>query len=87
MVVVLEGGSVIDMPWLDQVPAVVMAWYPGQVGGAALGRLAFGARANFSGKLPFTWPKSVNESDSPSRVRGHRRRDRIDYLARLPLLG
>jgi beta-glucosidase len=54
-VVVLEGGSVIDMPWLSQVSAVVMAWYPGQVGGKALGNLLFGA-ANFSGKLPFSWP-------------------------------
>jgi beta-glucosidase len=56
MVVVLEGGSVIDMPWLDQVPALVMAWYPGMVGGAAMGQLLWG-QANFSGKLPFTWGK------------------------------
>jgi beta-glucosidase len=56
MVVVLEGGSVIDMPWLDQVPAVVMAWYPGMTGGTALGKLLFGD-VNFSGKLPLTWPK------------------------------
>ena len=58
MVVVLEGGSVIDMPWLSMVPAVVMAWYPGQVGGRALGDLLWGHRRrpyNFSGKLPFTW--------------------------------
>jgi beta-glucosidase len=54
MVVVLEGGSVIDMPWLDSVPAVVMAWYPGMVGGEAMGMLLFG-QANFSGKLPLTW--------------------------------
>ena len=63
MVVVLEGGSVISMPWLDSVPAVVMAWYPGQVGGKALGRLLFGD-ANFSGKLPFSWPAS--EADEPT---------------------
>lgn len=61
MVVVLEGGSVIDMPWLNDVPAVVMAWYPGQAGGAALGQLLFGA-ANFSGKLPLTW---ANLGDYP----------------------
>ena len=54
MVVVLEGGSVIDMPWLANVPAVVMAWYPGQLGGLALGKLLWG-QANFSGKLPITW--------------------------------
>jgi beta-glucosidase len=62
MVVVLEGGSAIDMPWLASVPAVVMAWYPGQTGGTALGRLLFGD-VNFSGKLPITWPKS--EADEP----------------------
>jgi beta-glucosidase len=55
MVVVLEGGSVIDMPWKDSVPAIVMAWYPGMVGGKALGKLLFGD-VNFSGKLPLTWP-------------------------------
>jgi beta-glucosidase len=63
MVVVMEGGSVIDMPWLASVPAVVMAWYPGMVGGTALGKLLFGD-ANFSGKLPITWPKSL--ADEPT---------------------
>ena len=58
MVVVLEGGSVIDLPWLNKVPAVVMAWYPGMVGGAAMGKLLWG-QANFSGKLPFTWGKQL----------------------------
>jgi beta-glucosidase len=60
MVVVLEGGSVIDMPWISSVPAVVMAWYPGQVGGTALGRLLFGD-VNFSGKLPLTWSSVVSQ--------------------------
>jgi beta-glucosidase len=59
MVVVLQGSSVIDMPWLPSVPAVVMAFYPGMVGGAALGKLLWGEvngqKFNFSGKLPFTW--------------------------------
>jgi len=63
MVVVLEGGSAINMPWLPDVPAVIMAWYPGQQGGTALGKLLFGD-VNFSGKLPITWPKS--EADEPT---------------------
>ncbi len=58
MVVVLEGGSVIDMPWLATVPAVVMAWYPGQDGGDALADLLYG-KVNFSGKLPVTWPNPI----------------------------
>ena len=60
MVVVLEGGSVIAMPWLSSVPAVMMAWYPGMDGGRALGHLLFGD-ASPSGKLPLTWPKSWND--------------------------
>ena len=61
MVVVLEGGSVIDVSnWQSSVPAVVMAWYPGMVGGTALGQLLFG-KANFSGKLPISWPKQLSD--------------------------
>ena len=67
MVVVLEGGSVIDMPWLSQVPAVVMAWYPGQRGGEALGDLLWGqvggVSYNFGGKLPFTWGHASDYGD------------------------
>jgi beta-glucosidase len=59
MVVVLEGGSVIEMPWLSQIPSLVMAWYPGQRGGEALADLLWGqvngVSYNFGGKLPFTW--------------------------------
>ena len=62
MVVVLEGGSVIRMPWLANVPAVIMAWYPGQLGGRALGKLLFGDSNNW-GKLPLSWPAS--EADLP----------------------
>ena len=60
VIVVLEGGSVIDMPWLSQVSAVVMAWYPGMAGGTALGQLLFG-KQNFSGKLPISWPKALTD--------------------------
>lgn len=60
MVVVLEGGATIDMPWLASVPAVVMAWYPGMTGGKALGDLLMGT-SNFSGKLPFSWAAFVDE--------------------------
>jgi beta-glucosidase len=60
MVVVIEAGSAVNMPWLSSVPAVVMAWYPGMVGGQALGELLFGDQ-NFSGKLPITWPAAETQ--------------------------
>jgi beta-glucosidase len=67
MAVVIEAGSVIDMPWLSQVPAVVMAWYPGMDGGNALGQLLFGD-ADFGGKLPMTWPQKW--TDEPPFTQG-----------------
>ena len=61
IIVVLEGGGVIDMSmWKDMVSAVIMAWYPGMVGGQALGELLFGDQ-NFSGKLPVSWPTDLNQ--------------------------
>jgi len=61
IIVVLEGGGAININmWKDMVSAVIMAWYPGMVGGQALGELLFGDQ-NFSGKLPVSWPNSVND--------------------------
>jgi len=59
VIVVLEGSGPIDMPWLSAVKGVIMAWYPGMVGGTALGKLLFGD-ANFSGKLPITWSQAAD---------------------------
>lgn len=61
-IVVLETGDPVLMPWLEDVGAVLEAWYPGQRGGQAIANLLFG-KANPSGKLPITFPKS--ESDLP----------------------
>jgi beta-glucosidase len=60
MVVIVEAGGAVDMPWRNDVDAIVMAWYPGQQGGAALGRLLFG-QANFAGRLPVTWPQTLDQ--------------------------
>jgi len=56
VIVVLTGGSPVDVREVARLAdAVVMAWYPGQEGGLALGDLLFGD-ANFSGCLPVTFP-------------------------------
>lgn len=60
-VVVLNTGSPVSMPWLDEVPAVVEAYYPGQEGGAALANILFGDICP-SGKLTVTFPKRYEEN-------------------------
>ncbi len=62
-VVVLINGSPMEIGgWIDEVPAVLEAWYPGMEGGNAIADILFG-RINPSGKLPFSWPKTL--ADSP----------------------
>ena len=64
-VVVLETGNAVAMPWLDQVPAVLEAWFPGARGGEAIARVLSGA-VNPSGHLPVTFPRS--EDQMPHKV-------------------
>jgi len=52
VVVVLTAGGNVDMRrWIDKVPALLHAWYPGQEGGNALAQILFGDYSP-SGKLP-----------------------------------
>jgi beta-glucosidase len=56
VVVVLVGGSAITMTrWLDNVPAVLDVWYPGEAGGDAVADVLFGDY-NPAGRLPITFP-------------------------------
>lgn len=77
-IVTLINGSPLELGgWLDKVPAVVEAWYPGMEGGTAIANVLFG-KVNPSGKLPFSWPKHLN--DSPSHAIGKQNNDSVDYL-------
>ncbi|NTX21890.1 glycoside hydrolase family 3 C-terminal domain-containing protein [Burkholderia cepacia] len=62
VIVVLENGSPVLMPWLANVHGVFEAWYPGAQGGQAIADLLFGD-GNPSGRLPLTFPKQ--EADLP----------------------
>jgi beta-glucosidase len=57
-VVVLNTGSAVTMPWLNQVKGVIEAWYPGQDDGDEIAAVLFGD-VNPSGKLPVTFPQSL----------------------------
>jgi beta-glucosidase len=61
-IVVLEGSGAVLMPWVNDVAAILMAWYPGQAGGTAIAEVLFGD-VTPSGKLPMTFPHA--EQDLP----------------------
>ncbi|HMR48745.1 MAG TPA: glycoside hydrolase family 3 N-terminal domain-containing protein [Arachnia sp.] len=61
VVLVLMSGRPLDLRWAaEHVPAILEVWYPGSQGGAAVADLLFGVAAP-SGRLPFTWPRTVGQ--------------------------
>jgi beta-glucosidase len=62
-IVVLNTGTPVEMPWAEQVPAILQAYYPGQEGGNAIADILFG-RVNPSGKLSVSYP--VRHQDTPA---------------------
>ena len=61
LAVVIVSGNAVAMPWIDRVPAVLEAWFPGSEAGNALADVVFGA-VNPSGKLPFTFPVRLEDN-------------------------
>ncbi|MBO4429664.1 MAG: glycoside hydrolase family 3 C-terminal domain-containing protein [Clostridia bacterium] len=59
--VILLNGAPVDMtPWIDSVPAVLEAWYPGEQGAQAICEALFGL-IDPCGKTPMSFPKSVGQ--------------------------
>ncbi|MFJ6049286.1 beta-glucosidase [Streptomyces sp. NPDC092307] len=54
-VVVVNAGSPVELPWREEVAAVLLTWFPGQEGGAALADVLLGD-VEPGGRLPTTWP-------------------------------
>ena len=70
-VIIIESGSIVNLPWLshpNQNQATIWAGYPGARGALALGKLLFGA-ANFSGKMPVAWPTQSQLDLTPFKER------------------
>ena len=63
LVAVIISGNAVAMPWVNEVPAIVEAWYGGMEAGNAIASVLAG-EVNPSGKLPFTFP--VRLEDNPA---------------------
>lgn len=60
MAAVMVSGNSYAMPWIDEVPALVQAWYGGSEAGNAIASVIFGD-VNPSGKLPFTFHRRIED--------------------------
>lgn len=69
-IVVLQSGSPLLLPWLDAVPAVLQAWYPGQECGHAIADVLLGA-SEPGGRLPQSWPMRIEDTVAFGDPRGY----------------
>lgn len=61
IITVITGGSPMNLAEVHELSdAVVLAWYPGEEGGNAVADIIFGKESP-SGKLPVTFPKSLDQ--------------------------
>jgi beta-glucosidase len=61
VIVILTAGGNVDMTrWIDKVPGLLHAWYPGQEGGTALAQILFGQYSP-SGKLPISFERRLED--------------------------
>ena len=59
VIVVLLSGKPFAMSWIkENIPGIVVQWYPGEQGGLALADMLLG-EVNPSGKLNYSFPQSV----------------------------
>ena len=75
-VVVNQTGTPIAMPWLDEVTAVIQAWYQGQEQGNCIADILLGA-TNPCGRLPITFPRRIEDNPSYDNFPGGN--DRVYY--------
>jgi beta-glucosidase len=60
IVVLINGSAITMVDWVDQVGAIIEAWYPGESGGTAIAEVLFG-EYNPGGKLPLTFPRVIGQ--------------------------
>ncbi|KAJ0340374.1 hypothetical protein COL154_008855 [Colletotrichum chrysophilum] len=62
-IVINQTGSPITMPWANEMPAIVQAWYQGQEQGNCIADILLGT-TNTCGKLPITFPRRIEDTPS-----------------------
>ncbi|MCL2406955.1 MAG: glycoside hydrolase family 3 C-terminal domain-containing protein [Defluviitaleaceae bacterium] len=61
VILVVQNGRPVTMRWENEnLPAILVSWFPGQVGGTAMAEALFGD-INPAGRLPFSFPKHVGQ--------------------------
>ena len=68
VVVVMAGAAVTMEQWRHQVPAILVAWYPGMEGGSALADVLLGT-SEPGGRLPFVVPATRRTCRPSTRTR------------------
>lgn len=78
IVVLTAGGSVDMTQWIDSVPGLLHAWYPGQEGGTALAQILFGDYSP-SGKLPVSFERRWEDNATYASYYPEKGEKRVEY--------
>ncbi|MHA2429502.1 MAG: beta-glucosidase, partial [Promethearchaeota archaeon] len=78
IVILINGGPIGMEDWIDKVPVLVEAWYPGMEGGHAIANILFGD-VNPSGKLPVSFPKKLSDSPAHKSLKTYPGNDKVYY--------
>ena len=79
VIVVLTAGGNVDMTrWIDNVPAILHAWYPGQEGGTALAQILLGDYSP-SGKLPVSFERRWEDNPTFHSYYPEKGSNRVPY--------
>jgi len=76
VVVVLQSGTPVSMPWASSVAGIIQAWYGGNETGNAIADILYGDM-NPSGKLPLSFP--IHVTDNPAYLNYRSDRGRVLY--------